>query len=187
MNLQLLTWLAVTVGRSTHARDAVLSLHGSGTTNPSFCYWNVMGELMTRSKVPLRLTYRAVGSTTGQEEFINSDNIKTPAADFGSGDIPLSTTQFQALAAASIDILHFPVLVGAVAIFHSVPTLDSAPLNMTGCLLARIYTNDVLDWSDPDIVALNPNMELPKGGSLPIAVARRIKGSSSTAAVTEVC
>ena len=153
-----------------------------------------MDELVTRAKLPIRYTYRAVGSSTGQKEFINADDndnnnnaAAAPAADFGSGDIPLSTAQHDLLTAANVEVMHLPVFVGAVAVFHSVPLHAGHhfPLNMTGCLLARIYTGEITDWSHDDIRALNPNMNI--GAALPIQVARRVKGSSSTSAFTEVC
>merc|ERR1740139_1155372 len=47
-----------------------------------------------QAKLPLHLTYRAVGSTTGQFEHLGVDNPSTnsfePYSYFGSGDIPIS-------------------------------------------------------------------------------------------------
>ena len=147
-----------------------------------------MDEFMTRTKQPVRMTYRAVGSTTGRLEFINQP---APAADFGSGDIPLTTEQWQGLQTAGATSLHLPVLVGAVGIFHSVPIDDessaSPPLNLTACILARIYTGKLTDWSDREVTELNPNLELQSNGKLPVKVARRVQGSSSTSAFTAVC
>ena len=45
-------------------------LHGSGTTNPSKIIWRMMETLEERTYKPVKLTYRAVGSGTGQDEFI---------------------------------------------------------------------------------------------------------------------
>ena len=49
-------------------------LHGSGTTNPSKFVWEVLDLLASRAKNPLSLSYRAVGSTTGQIEFTGDDD-----------------------------------------------------------------------------------------------------------------
>ena len=47
-----------------------IEMHGSGTTNPSKYFWKAMDILEERAGKPVRMTYRAVGSGTGQSEFI---------------------------------------------------------------------------------------------------------------------
>jgi len=156
----------------------VVSLHGSGTTNPSKCYWTIMDQLQIQSKIPVRMTYRAVGSSTGQAEFIGdgitSDNM------FGSGDIPFSQENYDTFPADSI--LHLPVVLGAISFFHSVPT-GNEKLNLSPCILAKILKREITDWGDEEILLANPNLILPKPS--PITVAHRVKGSSSTASVTK--
>lgn len=156
----------------------VLGIHGSGTTNPSKCYWSIMEDIMAQSKHPTRLSYRAVGSTTGQIEFKNSFQ-SVPLMDFGSGDIPLSSEDYNQFTAAGIQVAHFPVLLGAVSFFHSVP--GAPEIKMTSCVLARIFDRDITQWDDPAIRALNPDLTY----SGEISVVHRVKGSSSTASITE--
>jgi ABC-type phosphate transport system substrate-binding protein len=158
--------------------ENVYALSGSGTTNPSRCYWNIMNKLQARAGSSTRLSYRAVGSTTGIEEFIHE--FTTPVIDFASGDIPITTDDFQAMQNAGIEMIHIPVVLGAVSYFHSVPVEQ---LNLTACLLARIYTGDITKWNDVAIIRNNPNLDV---GSLDITVATRLKGSSSTYSTTEV-
>jgi hypothetical protein len=38
-------------------------LHGSGTTNPSKFFWKVMDLLEERTRTPVTMTYRAVGTS----------------------------------------------------------------------------------------------------------------------------
>ncbi len=154
-----------------------IGLHGSGTTNPSKCYWHLMDLMQTQIKLPVKMTYRGVGSSTGQAEFIG--NVTLPDNDFASGDIPMSAENYALLPANSI--LHLPIMLGAISFFHSVPTGDSK-LNLTPCVLAKIFKREITQWSDPEIIELNPDLNLP-GGS-PITVARRVLGSSSTASIT---
>lgn len=59
--------------------EDIVQVHGSGTTNPSKCIWHIMSLFNQRSKVPIRMTYRAVGSSTGQAEFLGVNN--TASAD----------------------------------------------------------------------------------------------------------
>jgi ABC-type phosphate transport system substrate-binding protein len=139
-----------------------------------------MDQIQTQTKLPVKMTYRAVGSSTGQTEFIGDVTTGTSDNDFGSGDIPLSQEDFDKFEAGSI--LHLPIVLGAISFFHSVPTGDEN-LNLTPCVLAKILNRDITDWTDAEIVELNPNLSLPS--PYPISVARRVQGSSSTASITE--
>merc|ERR1719454_771072 len=64
---------------------APIQLHGAGTTNPSKFFWKTMDLFEERAKVPLFMTYRAVGSSTGQAEFLGADNGNKPFNHFGAG------------------------------------------------------------------------------------------------------
>jgi ABC-type phosphate transport system substrate-binding protein len=68
--------------------NEVVQLHGSGTTNPKKFFWKAMDILEERAMVPMTMTYRAVGSGTGQYEFkglATSTPAYTPWNHFGSG------------------------------------------------------------------------------------------------------
>jgi len=170
--------------------DDIIQIHGSGTTNPSKCYWRIMTQMMQRSKLPLHMTYRAVGSSTGQLEFIGQNNT-TPFSytawnDFGSGDIPISTENYEALKNNNVEIAHFPFVLGAISFFHSVPGTENGVngLNLTSCQLAKIFNREIIYWDDDELKSDNPNLSLPFP-KYPIKVARRVAGSSSTASITE--
>jgi ABC-type phosphate transport system substrate-binding protein len=165
---------------NTYAAHQVLGVHGSGTTNPSKCFWNVMDMIEEQTKLPTRMTYRAVGSSTGIIEFIG--NTFVPDNDFGSGDIPISTTAFTALQDAGVEMLHLPILFGAISFFHSVQT-GGKKLNLDACVLAKIFKREITDWTDQEIKDQNPGLDLQ--GPYPIRVARRVEGSSSTASITQ--
>lgn len=161
--------------------QSVTPLHGSGTTNPQKCYWDIMDKLEKQAKLPVRMTYRGVGSGTGQKEFIGLDDESHPFNDFGSGDIPLDEEDYNSLVDAGTEIYHLPIVMGAISFFHSVPT-DGKALNLTPCVLAKILNRDITDWTDPEVIELNPDLSLPS--PFEITVARRVKGSSSTASIT---
>jgi len=131
---------------------------------------------MDRAKLPTRMTYRAVGSSTGQKEFIGNTTFY-PSNAFGSGDIPISTAKFDELQAANVGIVHLPVVLGAISLFHSVPNVPQGEsgLNLTSCLIARIFKREITDWLHPDIAAINANLRNLAGtSSVPITVARRV-------------
>jgi len=157
--------------------QTVTSLHGSGTTNPQKCYWDIMDTLMKQSKLPIRMTYRGVGSSTGQKDFMGDAGL-SPFNDFGSGDIPFSAENFNKFDPGTI--LHLPVLMGAISFFHSVPT-GGAELKLNPCLLARIFNREITTWTHEDIMAINPGLSL--AADYPINVARRVLGSSSTKSI----
>jgi len=164
---------------TTNAQE-VISVHGSGTTNPQKCYWDIIDKLTKQSKEPIRLTYRGVGSSTGQLEFMGDDTLQ-PYNDFGSGDIPLSQENYDQFNDG--EILHLPIMMGAISFFHSAPTTgDGKELDLTPCVLAQILNRKITDWTDDAITSLNPDLNMPSPS--PITVARRVKGSSSTASIT---
>ena len=158
---------------------AVEVMHGAGTTNPSKLFWNAMELMSERSRLPLHLTYRAVGSSTGQKEFLGDTNGYKSLNDFGSGDIPMTKSRYDSLVASGRQMVHVPFALGGIGVFHSVPT--SSPLDLTGCLLARIFKREITSWDHADIRALNPKLSF----SGPIKVVHRVQGSSSTAGFTE--
>jgi ABC-type phosphate transport system substrate-binding protein len=154
-----------------------ISVHGSGTTNPSKCYWQIMDQMQFMAKLPVRMTYRGVGSSVGQAEFIG--NITHSDSMFGSGDIPLSTEDYSLFPEDSI--FHLPIVLGSIGFFHSVPVGDQQ-LNLSPCILAKIFNRKITDWSDAEI--MNDNHDLVLSDSTAITVARRVQGSSSTASIT---
>mmetsp|Transcript_18373 Transcript_18373/g.39525 ORF Transcript_18373/g.39525 Transcript_18373/m.39525 type:complete len:508 (-) Transcript_18373:827-2350(-) len=173
-------------------------LSGSGTTNPSRFFWEISDILEARNKEATHITYRAVGSSTGQMEFLgnpldatdpdslDSNNFTDfkPVNDFAAGDIPMRSDRYDKLAPTGRAMVHVPFALGAIGVFHSVPKAalgTAGKLSLTACDLAGIFTGAITSWSHPDIVDQNPGMT----AAAPIKVAHRVKGSSSTAGFTE--
>ena len=184
--------LAGIVALASAQSGSVYQLHGSGTTNLSKCFWLIMQQFMDRAKLPLHMTYRAVGSSTGQAEFKGNsvDGVgNTPSNDFGAGDIPISTGDYNELVNAGVEFVQLPFVMGAVSVFHGIPGVPdgSGGLNLTPCLLARIFAREITEWDDTEITDINPGLaeKLPSAGYA-INVARRRLGSSSTASITTV-
>lgn len=172
---------------STYAAGTQYTVHGSGTTNPSKCFWLVMGQLEDQARDSVKLSYRAVGSSTGIAESLGADNNFVPYNDFGSGDIPYPKDKYDSLIASGAEMMHLPFALGAISIFHSIPNvpMGSGGLNMTGCLLSRIFTREILTWDHPDIIEENKGLAaLLPSKDYPITIAHRKNGSSSTASVT---
>jgi len=75
-------------------------------------------------------------------------------------------------------------VLSAVSFFHNIPGVPSGDqgLNMTACLLSRVFSRDITTWDDPDILEINPNLNVDE--NYPIFVGRRVLGSSSTYSIT---
>jgi len=144
-------------------------------------------QFEARAMPHVQMTYRGVGSSTGQYEFIGelNDPPYTSWSDFGSGDIPLTQAYYHRMEEAGREVAHFPFLIGAMSFFHNIPGLPVSGiggLNMTACLLAKIFKTEITTWDHADIVAINPALDVPT--DQPIYVYHRVKGSSTTNGIT---
>ena len=140
---------------------------------------------------PVRMSYRAVGSSTGQYEFLGNTNASrqqetyVPYSDFGAGDIPFDADDYAALSAAGREFAHFPFLLGAMSFFHNVPDVPKSgvgAINMTACMLAKVFDRQITTWDDAEILAINPMLDVPAGQE--IRVYHRVHGSSTTSGIT---
>ena len=157
-------------------------LAGAGTTNPSKLFWETLGLFEARSRNPIHATYRAVGSSTGQKEFLGTeDNGYVALNHFGAGDIPMTSSRYASVVAAGRSMVHIPFAMGGIGVFHSAP-VGGASVHLTACVLAKIFSAQITMWDDAEIAALNTDVTLP---SLAIKVVHRVHGSSSTAGFTE--
>merc|ERR1740124_1784279 len=172
---EILTRLQVCESQGVHM------LHGAGTTNPSKLFWELLGLVQARAKFAVHATYRAVGSSTGQKEFLGASNGNKALNHFGSGDIPMTAERYSAVVDAGRTMVHVPFALGGIGVFHSAP-VGGASVHLTACVLAKIFSVQITTWDDPEIEALNPDVALP---TLPIKVVHRVKGSSSTAGFVE--
>ena len=204
---QAISFLLASLAGTASADNEVVAIHGSGTTNPSKCIWHVMSLFEERSRVKTHLTYRAVGSSTGQLEFLGAENGGTvkgddgitdvvlnshvPFNDFGAGDIPIKTDDYDTINSAaghqSPAVVHLPFAMSSVSFFHNIPGVPDGEggIKLNPCLLARIFMGKIRQWDDAEILAENEDLEGVLSG--PIYVAHRVEGSSSTMSITEVC
>ena len=113
------------------AADQVINVQGGGGSNPSKYFWKVMETMEYESRVPIRLSYRSIGSRNSQYEMLGDANNKYKAYnDFGSGDTPMyvfchrihvqSVYFFVNTTGTSTAML--TVLTTRTATYHSVPS-----------------------------------------------------------------
>jgi len=153
----------------TSTTTQAVSLNGAGATFPAPLYTRWFDEYYKLTKV--KINYQQVGSGAG----INQ--ITQGTVDFGASDAIMTADQQAKAEAAGGPILHIPMTSGAVAIIYNLHGIDSGTIELTGDILAQIYLKRITVWSDPQIAALNPGLNLP---STPIAVVHRSDGSGTT-------
>ena len=67
-----------------------INVQGGGGSNPSKYFWKVMETMEYESRVPIRLSYRSIGSRNSQYEMLgDANNTYKAYNDFGSGDTPM--------------------------------------------------------------------------------------------------
>lgn len=73
---------------------------------------------MSTRQLPLHMSYRAVGSSSGMAEFVGQpSNGYEPYTHFGAGDIPITGELYNALQASASPtktLLHIPIALGCV-------------------------------------------------------------------------
>ncbi len=96
-------------------------IRGSGTTNPSKLFWWAMDKLEERAGSPVRLTYRSVGSGTGEADWADHANNGDP--DFASTDYGLEPDTTK-------PFLQIPFQIGAVSVFVNLPGVKTGDIKL---------------------------------------------------------
>lgn len=130
------------------ASTGAVSLRGAGSSfvAPLMQKWTAEFNRQTTSG---RVDYQSTGSGAGIQ------GAQERTLDFGATDAPLTN---QALAKTP-DMLHIPVVMGAVVISYNLPQVTE-PLRFSPDVLADIFLGKITRWDDPRIEADNPNSTL---------------------------
>jgi phosphate transport system substrate-binding protein len=99
------------------------------------------------------VNYQGIGSGGGIEQFTNE------VTDFGASDAPMSDEELAAARAKGGDVLHIPMVLGAVVATYNVKGVND--LKLDGPTLADIFLGKIKKWNDPRIEALNGGTSLP--------------------------
>jgi phosphate transport system substrate-binding protein len=142
---------------------------GATFVNPIMQKWS--GVYNTQKNV--EIDYVSKGSGYGIEQV----TVKT--IDFGCSDAPMTKEQVAAAKEKGDDVVHIPLIMGAVAVVYNVPGVNT-PIKLTGDVLADIYRKEITKWDHPRIAELNPGMP-PKD----IVVVARAEKSGTTNIFTE--
>ena len=144
------------------ARPAEIKGAGSSAAQPLYAALsNIYGKTQ-----PVSLAYEPSGSTEGLKK------IRGNSVDFGATDVALSAEQRKAT-----KLLCFPTAISGVVPVVNLPGLRKGQLQLSGEVLAELFSRKITKWTDPKIKALNPGLALP---DLPVTVVVRDDGSGST-------
>jgi len=153
---------------------AQLQLNGAGATFPAVIYSKWFDEYKTATGV--QFNYQAIGSGGGIRQ------ITEGTVDFGASDGPMTEQQLtDAKAKQGTEILHIPTVMGAVVVCYNVPGISKG-LNLSGDVLADIFSGKIIYWNDAKIKKDNPKLNLP---NKPIVVAHRSDGSGTSFIFTD--
>ena len=162
--------LAVLVLLATGVTQAQ-NINAAGATFPYPIYSKWFDEYH-KLHSNIQINYQSIGSGGG----ISQLTAKT--VDFGASDGPMTDDQ---LKAASVPILHFPSVLGAVVPTYNVAGV-SGDLKFTPEALAGIYLGKITKWNDPAIAGANPGVKLPGDD---IVVVHRSDGSGTSYIFTD--
>jgi phosphate transport system substrate-binding protein len=143
-------------------------LNGAGATfiYPMMSKWQKEYEKAKGVEVD----YQSIGSGGGIKQ------MTAQTVDFGCSDGPMNDGQLKEAKAVGGDVIHIPLVMGAVVPAYNLPGVKEQ-LKFTGPVLADIYLAKITAWNDPAIAKLNPGAELP---ATKIVVVHRSDGSGTT-------
>ncbi|MBC7397978.1 MAG: phosphate ABC transporter substrate-binding protein PstS [Bdellovibrionales bacterium] len=167
-------YLSLLISSAGHASlfDKKLMINGAGATFPYPLYSKWFSEYQ-KLHPELAFNYQSIGSGGGIRQLLDQ------TVDFGASDSPMSDEQ---LKKAKSPIIHIPATMGAVVLSYNFPSF-TAPLKLTGPLIAEIFLGKIKKWDDPNIVALNPSLKDLRSDGInnDILVVHRADGSGTTA------
>jgi phosphate transport system substrate-binding protein len=144
-------------------------IQGAGSTfiDPLMVQWSSQYE---KTESGCRIGYRSVGSGRGIQ------SVMEKKVDFGCTDAPLTDEQIAQVRSAGGEVVHVPLVLGAVVPVYNLATAKT-PVRFTGAVLADIFLGKIKKWNDKALHDLNPDIELP---DREITVVHRSDGSGTT-------
>lgn len=154
-------------GKGENKAETV-ELSGAGATFP-LPFYNMSFEGFSK-QTGNTVSYGGIGSGGGVR------NLKDGIVDFAASDAFLSDEEMKDMPA----VVHVPTCMGAVVMAYNLP--DIAELNLSGEVIAGIFSGSIKKWNDAALVALNPGVALPDKEIIP---AYRSDGSGTTFVFTD--
>lgn len=154
------------VANVTHAQTTITGA-GSTFAFPILSKWSEA----YKEKTEVQLNYQSIGSSGGVKQ------IKAGTVDFGATDAPLKGDELN-----SNGLVQFPIILGGVVPIVNIEGVKPGELQLTGEVLAKIFSGKIAFWNDKQIQDLNPKIKLPNES---ITVVHRADGSGTTFIFTD--
>ncbi len=151
---------------ASESRSGSVDLTGAGATFPYPLYSKWFSDYANATRI--RINYQSIGSGGGIRQ------LSEGTVDFGATDGPMTDEEMSKAKGGAI--MHFPTVLGAVAVAYNLPDFKDE-LRLSGPAISRIFLGKIKKWNDPQIAALNPGVNLP---SRDILVVHRSDGSGTT-------
>ena len=117
-------------------------------------------EFRVRTGEKVKINYQGTGSSDGVKKMTSKELA------FGCSDAPLTKKELDAATAKHGQVLHIPLVVGAVVPMYNLDV--DKPLTFTGEVLADIFLGKIKKWNDKPIADLNPGVALPAADITPV-------------------
>ncbi len=131
------------------AASAALLINGAGTNFPQPMYMRWF-ERYTLIDDSVRFDYVGVGSNRGQSMLLGSATDFAAADMLASDSVPVKSQRI---------LWHLPTVASAVAVCDNLVGFPA--IRLDGPTLAAIFLGKITRWNDPEIVAQNPDKNLP--------------------------
>jgi phosphate transport system substrate-binding protein len=154
------------LGTVAVAEGGQVLLNAAGATFP-YPIYSKWFDQYHQAHPNVQINYQSIGSGGGIRQLLDK------TVDFGASDGPMNDDQ---LKQASVQILHFPTVLGAAIPSYNVQGVGG-DLNFTPEALSGIFLGKVTKWNDPAIASVNPGVKLPGDD---IVVVHRSDGSGTT-------
>ncbi|WP_434625210.1 phosphate ABC transporter substrate-binding protein PstS [Azospirillum sp. B2RO_4] len=145
--------LSVSVAPLSVASAADISGAGATFPYPIYAKWADAYKKDTGTG----LNYQSIGSGGGIKQ------IKAKTVTFGASDMPLKPEDLE-----QAGLIQFPMIMGGVVPVVNLKGIKSGEVKLSGTVLANIYMGEITKWNDPQIKALNPNVNLPNTAIAPV-------------------
>ena len=145
-----------------------MELSGAGATFP-LPFYNVIFENFSAINGDI-VAYGGIGSGGGVR------NLRDGIVDFAGSDAFLTEKEMAEMS----PVIHVPTCMGAVVLAYHLP--DIATLNLSGDVVADIFSGKITQWNDTRIQQLNQGTPLPDAAIIPVF---RSDGSGTTFVFTD--
>ena len=143
-------------GQSGESGSTMIQGSGSTFVQPLMVKWAREHGTLNPS---VKIDYQSTGSGAG----IKAIQSKTSA--FGASDVAMSDKDLAAT--KNGEIVHIPVVLGAVVLTYNLPGVDKA-LNLSPEVISDIFLGKIKKWSDPKLKTDNPDVTFPNTDILPV-------------------